>query len=184
MQYFVLGLAAVTMLLVMMRLFATANPSVAAQRVRKVGGAFAIVAALAMIARGLIVYALPLAILAMWLFNGGAARGWGGSGGGETRGGRTSRVETEHLEMELDLDSGAMRGRVLKGFFAGRDIESLKPVEMALLWQDCRFSDPQSAQLLEAYLDRVHPTWREGYGPLRSRKRPWTGRLDDASAGL
>ena len=32
---------------------------------------------------------------------------------------------------------------------------------MALLWQDCRHTDPQSAQLLEAYLDRIHPSWRE-----------------------
>ena len=63
--------------------------------------------------------------------------------------------------MELDHDSGAMRGRVLKGFFAGRDLEDLKPVELAHLWQDCRFNDPQSAQLVEAYLDRVHPSWRD-----------------------
>jgi hypothetical protein len=54
-----------------------------------------------------------------------------------------------------------MRGRVLQGLFQGRDIESLSPADMALLWQDCRYTDPQSAQLIEAYLDRSHPTWRE-----------------------
>ncbi len=63
--------------------------------------------------------------------------------------------------MELDHDTGQIRGRVLKGFFAGRDLETLAPVEMAHLWQDCRFADPQSAQIIETYLDRVHPTWRE-----------------------
>jgi hypothetical protein len=29
------------------------------------------------------------------------------------------------------------------------------------LWQDCRHTDPQSAQLIEACLDRTHPNWRE-----------------------
>ena len=50
---------------------------------------------------------------------------------------------------------------VILAFFAGRSIDRLKPVELAHLWQDCRFVDPQSAQLVEAYLDRIHPTWRE-----------------------
>jgi DnaJ domain len=35
---------------------------------------------------------------------------------------------------------------------------------MARLWQDCRFADPQSAQILEAYLDRAHPSWRDDLG--------------------
>ncbi len=46
---------------------------------------------------------------------------------------------------------------------------------MAQLWQDCRFADPQSAQVVEVYLDRAHPTWREdmartggGEGPAMS----------------
>ena len=30
-----------------------------------------------------------------------------------------------------------------------------------MLWQDCRVGDPQSAQIIEAYLDQMHPSWRE-----------------------
>ena len=45
--------------------------------------------------------------------------------------------------------------------FAGRDLASLGPADLGLLWQDCRHTDHQSAQLVEAYLDRIHPTWRE-----------------------
>jgi hypothetical protein len=86
---------------------------------------------------------------------------WSGTGSAQKSPGQTARVETVDLEVELEHDTGAIRGRVRKGAFAGRDFESLTPAEMAHLWQDCRFSDPQSAQVLEAYLDRAHPTWRE-----------------------
>src|SRR5690606_3867757 len=44
---------------------------------------------------------------------------------------------------------------------AGRDISTLGPADLGLLWQDCRHTDPQSAQIIEAYLDRIHSTWRE-----------------------
>jgi hypothetical protein len=109
--------------------------------------------------RGLEVIAIPLAMFGSYLLWGSTRGPWGGS----TRRspGQTSRIETEHLEMELDHDTGEMRGRVLKGLFKDRDIDSLSPTDMALLWQDCRHTDPQSAQLIEAYLDRVHPSWRE-----------------------
>jgi hypothetical protein len=70
-------------------------------------------------------------------------------------------VATDHLEVELDHDTGEVRGRVLKGAFAGRNLEDLTPLEMSRLWQDCRFADPQSAQVLEAALDRTHPSWRD-----------------------
>ena len=34
-------------------------------------------------------------------------------------------------------------------------------MEATQLWRDCRFADPQSARISEAYLDRAHPSWRE-----------------------
>ena len=39
--------------------------------------------------------------------------------------------------------------------------------------QDCRFVDPQSARLIEAYLDRVHPTWQEDMS--RAEAEPGAG---------
>jgi DnaJ-domain-containing protein 1 len=62
--------------------------------------------------------------------------------------------------------------------FANRRIESLKAAELALLWQDCRFTDQKSAQIIEAYLDRVHPTWREDMARTEGAGRP-----DAAAAG-
>ena len=146
---------------------AFAHATTSAQRsdlIRKLGAAFGLVmlaVAVLLSSRGLALFAMPLAMLGLWLFTrrwGLPGRGWG-TPGPATR--QTSQVVTDHLEMEMDLDSGAMRGRVLKGVFAGRSIDGMAPAELALLWQDCRFEDPQSAQLIEAYLDGIHPTWRE-----------------------
>ena len=88
-------------------------------------------------------------------------------------------IRDSHLEMELDHDTGEMRGRVLKGLFKDRDIASLSPTDMALLWQDCRHTDIQSAQLIEAYLDRIHPNWREDMARGESdMSRGPDGRMD------
>ena len=47
------------------------------------------------------------------------------------------------------------------------------PAELAMLWRDCRFADPKSAQLIEAWLDRTHPTWREDMA--RAESEPGAG---------
>src|SRR6185436_17561341 len=118
-----------------------------------------------LVVRGLVGYAMSLAALGSWLLWGGGGSAWGGfPGRAQKSPGQTSRVVTEHLEVELDHDTGEIRGRVLKGAFTGRLLEDLAPADMARLWQDCRFSDPQSAQILEAYLDRAHPSWRDDLG--------------------
>ena len=159
MQYFLLGLVALTLALVVMHGFTRASPAALARQLRRGAGVAALAGSAVLFLRGLAAYALPLLMLGSWLIWGRSAP-WQG-GGAQPQPGQTSRVVTDHLEMELDHDTGAMHGRVLKGIFEGRKIESLRPAELALLWQDCRFTDMQSAQLVEAYLDRLHPTWRE-----------------------
>lgn len=162
MLFLVLGIFALLLGLYAMRAFAQANPANVARRLRTGGGAAALLVSGVMFMRGLAPLAAPLAMFGSWLIWGRATPPWLGGGGNARRSpGQTSRITTDHLEMELDHDTGEMHGRVLKGIFAGREVDSLSPTELGLLWQDCRVTDHRSAQLVEAYLDRIHPTWRE-----------------------
>jgi hypothetical protein len=162
MVYFVLGLIALALSLLALRGFAQANPANVARRLRIGGGSVALLAASLMFMRGLAPLAIPLGMFGSWLIWGRTMPPWLGGGGNARRSpGQSSRITTEHLEMELDHDTGEMHGHVLKGMFAGRDISTLSPADLGLLWQDCRHTDRRSAQLVEAYLDRLHPSWRE-----------------------
>ena len=162
MLYLVLGLVTLALGLFALRSFAQANPASVARRLRIGGGAASLLLAGVLFVRGFGVIAVPLGMFGSWLIWGRTMPPWLGGGGNAHRTpGQSSRIVTDHLEMELDHDTGDMHGRVLKGMFAGRNIATLGPTDLALLWQDCRHVDPQSAQLLEAYLDRLHPTWRE-----------------------
>ncbi len=162
MQALLLGMAALALALVGLRAFTQANPAQVAHSFRVVAGGLALAGSAVLLFRGQLHFAMMLGLAGLWLLSSHGTRLFGGSGpDGTSADGRTSTVRTDHLEMQLDHASGAMSGRVLKGFFKGRRLESLRPVELAHLWQDCRFVDPQSAQLVEAYLDRVHPTWRD-----------------------
>lgn len=182
MQFFLLGLAALVLALFVMAGFTRANPAIMARQIRLAGGALALGAAAVFLVRGHGGAAALLGALGSWLLGwNGLPAGWGG-GAQQKSAGQTSTVTTEHLSMELDHDSGAMSGRVLKGMFAGRDLDSLKPAEVALLWHDCRFIDPQSAQLLEAYLDRIHPSWREDVSRGEREMRDHDGRMQPDEA--
>ena len=74
---------------------------------------------------------------------------------------QTSRVETDHLEMELDHDTGEMHGRVLKGMFVGRDPGEPRPCRPGTAMAGPPAYRPPVGELIEAYPDRIHPTWRE-----------------------
>jgi len=85
-------------------------------------------------------------------------------------GGRKSTVRSESLEMELDHDTGEIEGTVLTGRMKGARLSSLNEEEVLLLYKEfC--SDADSAALLESFLDRYHPNWRENVDPDSFRKQ-------------
>lgn len=170
MYFFLLGLAALVLVLVVAHAFVNANPTVMARQLRFLGGVFLAGLAIVLFVRGYAGPATGLGLLAWLLLMGRGVLPWPGYGGGAPSQGQGSRVTTAHLEMELDHDSGAIRGRVIKGRFAGRELDTLAPLEIAYLWRDYRFSDVQSAHVLEAYLDRIHPSWREDLGAEANEK--------------
>lgn len=158
MRTFLIASAAVAAVGFLLWWFLRTSPAVMAPRIRQVAGGAVLVAAVLVTLRGGIQLAAPLAMLGLWLLASGGGGLFGPAGRSSAQ---TSLVVTDHLEMRLDHETGRISGRVLKGIFQGRAIESLKAEELALLWQDCRIADPQSAQIIETYLDQMQPSWRE-----------------------
>jgi hypothetical protein len=81
--------------------------------------------------------------------------------------GRSSDVETPYLRMSLDHDTGTMTGTVLSGRFAGMRLEEMTRADLIALVRECRTGDEEGARLVEAYLDRAHPDWRDDLGAER-----------------
>jgi hypothetical protein len=180
------GVAILAALLFLLYLFVNADPLRLARGI-KIAGLLAAVIALAALAvfAGIFVFFLPLPLL--WalfargrrsgLFPGAfrsASRG-GGSGGS---GGQTSTVTTPFLRMTLDHDSGTMSGTVLCGRFAGMRLAELGLAELLALLRECRAEDEEGARLVEAYLDRTRPDWREDLrGEGADAARPAAGAM-------
>lgn len=86
--------------------------------------------------------------------------------------GGASRLKTRSLDMQLDHGSGAMDGYVLRpGPLEGRSLASLPLPALLRLLFECRADDPDSARVLETYLDRrFGPDWakQDPAGPRRA----------------
>jgi hypothetical protein len=138
--------------------FSKADPKQAARVVRYVGGGAALIASAFLLFRGAIGIAIPLGAVGLGLL--GWISLWPANLANRTQksAGRVSRVRSAFLEMELDHDTGAMRGIVLAGRFEGKSLETIdSPTLVGLLGE----IDGDSRQLLMAYLDRREPRWRE-----------------------
>lgn len=102
---------------------------------------------------------LLIRLLPLWqMFKSKTHTAYGSSGGNDH-----SSINTRFLRMSLQHESGDMDGEVLEGQFKGSKLSSLSTEELMKLAQECR-RDSDSLQVLEAYLDRMQPLWREHEG--------------------
>jgi hypothetical protein len=155
MYYFGIALVVLALAVLGVNAFVRANPAALARNLRQVGALGLVAVSVILAVRGHFHAAFVLAGIAGALFL------RGGAGFGTKSAGQRSQVRTATLEMELDHDTGAMRGRVLSGPLAGSRLEDLSIADLVSLHDTCARSDPQATALIEAYLDRVEPNWRE-----------------------
>jgi hypothetical protein len=152
-------------------LFVNTDPARLARVLKWTGivvGALAVIALVIFHAARLAALLAPLAMLLPLLRR--LRSLWGGFGGPRT--GTSSDIGTTYLRMRLDHDTGAMSGTVLQGRFTGMRLDELGSAELLALLRECRSEDEDGARLLEAYLDRTHPDWRDEMAGERSGDRP------------
>lgn len=160
--YLAAGAAVVLVLVVLARWFATASVSDLAQAIRTFVAVFAMLASTGLIFLGRFgLAAITLAATVMAVRSLVKARGGADPLRGGNPPGQRSRVETELLAMELDHATGELEGRVKKGVFAGRGLATLAMAELLALLHEAQREEPSSVALLETYLDRRFPDWRQ-----------------------
>jgi hypothetical protein len=178
----VFGILVLALLLWASNAFASVDPRKLAPVVKFGGGFGALGGAVFLAARGQFQLAVPLGAAGLGLLG-----WWPGSFAGfgartQKSPGQASRVRSAFVEMELDHDSGAMRGRILAGPHEGVTLDILDVATVVGFLPEI---DEESRALLVAYLDRREPRWREhaegdttaGRGGPR-----WSGKMTEQEA--
>jgi len=154
----VFGILVLVLVLWGLNAYSKADPKVLAKVVRPAGGILALAAAAFLLFRGHLETAIPLGLVGLGLLGWGPFAATGLFQRTRKTSGQVSRVRSPFIEMELDHDSGAMRGTVLAGRHQGAALDALDLTTLLSLLAEI---DPESRSLLAAYLDRREPTWRE-----------------------
>ncbi|THD67230.1 MAG: molecular chaperone DnaJ [Bradyrhizobium sp.] len=159
------GVVAVILLYLLLQMFRAANPVILARTIKIGGGVVALAVAAFIGVKGELAVAVPLGIfgagLLGWSPFGASGFSIGGLFGGSTTRrspGQASRVRSQFLDMSLDHDSGALTGQIVAGPHAGH---SLDEFDLPQLTAMIPAFDAESVSLLESYLDRRFPAWRQ-----------------------
>ena len=161
--YFLLGIAALAALGWAARNFTSMRPQDIAHALRTFFAVLSGLAGMGLMVAGRFGIALMLllatAITVRKLRSGRrGADPWARNAGSTTG---TSEIETRFLRMRLDRATGEIDGEIIDGAFAGRKLASLSLGELLQLLHRVRLDDALSVSLVEAFLDRHHPDWRE-----------------------
>ncbi|MGN6570452.1 MAG: DnaJ domain-containing protein [Pseudolabrys sp.] len=158
MPILILGILALVLGLWALNIITKVDPKIAARVTKAAGGLISLGMAVFLGLRGELWVAIPLGTFGLGLL------GWmpfgpaGFSKRTQKSSGQTSRVTSSVLAMELDHDTGRMRGRFTAGPQQGRDLDDIDVASLAKLMPDL---DEESRALLLAYLDRRDPAWTE-----------------------
>jgi hypothetical protein len=184
------GAVAVILLYSLLQMFRAANPVALARALKILGGIVALVVAAFIGLRGEPAVAIPIGIFGAGLL------GWSplGSTGfdfisrmfGLARRPRSaegaSRVRSQFLDMQLNHDSGELHGQIVAGPYAGHSLDEFDLPQLTAMISGF---DVESVALLESYLDRRFPAWRQNAqgdtagGQSRSTAR---GKMTDEEA--
>ena len=169
--YAALGLAVCVLLVLFLRWFAQASVRDIATALKTFAAVFTALASTGLIFTGrfgLALITIAAAVMAVRALA-QSRRGADAIGAGA---GPSSRVETRMLVMTLDHVTGDVVGEVTSGSFAGRELATMGLSELQALLAEARREDPPSVPLLEAYLDRRDPAWREAEAGTGSAAPP------------
>ena len=178
------GAVAVVVLYLLLQMFRAANPAVLARAVKIVGGVLSLAVAAYTGLRGELVVAIPLGIFGAGLLGWSPYRRVGLFQYRRHVRRRTALIGTElagalaipRYEFSITT-AGELSGTILAGEHAGR---SLGEFDLAGLLAMAPSFDAESVALLESYLDRRFPAWREhaqGNGAGGQRRAPSSGKM-------
>jgi DnaJ-domain-containing protein 1 len=160
------GAVAVILLYSLLQMFRAANPVVLARAIKIGGGVLALAVAAVTGIKGELAVAVPLGIFGAGLlgwspFGASGFSSIGGLFGGSSTkrsSGQASRVRSQFIDMSLDHDSGELQGQIVAGPNAGHALDEF---DLSQLMAMMPAFDAESVSLLEGYLDRRFPAWRQ-----------------------
>src|ERR1700730_13662665 len=184
------GAVAVILLYSLLQMFRAANPAVLARAVKIGGGVVALAVAAFTGLRGELAVAIPIGIFGAGLLGWAPMGASGfvplgrlfGGAGAQRSPGQTSRVRSQFLDMTLDHDSGELDGEILAGPYAGRHLGEFDLPQLTAM---AASFDAESVALLESYLDRRFPAWRQdaqGNTAGGQRRAAASGKMTDEEA--